>query len=413
MDFIKKNVFRAVFVFLSITSLTVFSQDLTIEMQKFPFSDVIEWPEHGLVLFAKDPSKNTLQQELSYVNQKGELIWQEHYIPMVENPFIIASQESDYIYFLDQINPDESGKIYYNQMSLSGYIKKGSIYFPPIFRTLNNDNLLDYKLIDVINAHDDLIFHFRQEDKKNKQFIDVLVFYSHVLLKAFPVKIPGVYLTAELDAGTKSLIQYAGSKDGANYFCSAATKTKVKGYDLFTYNDKGELIETSFMDAPKETVSPLQIQSNELNGAYYLRAENPAYIGQLHYYKNAFYLIGGNEQAGISLWKYTNNTPGLLLSNISMAHKKSNLYTVGANFLNNQLIVFTQSDLENKNTVYSLDTKVVHTSDVSGNAYERNPSRLLFAKNSTNFVLKLNDVVFEFNKQIFAPSVEKVVFKRQ
>jgi len=390
-----------------------FSQDIVVEKQKFPFSDILEWPEHGLILFAKDPAKNTLQQELSYVNQKGELVWQEHYIPMVENPFVIASHESDYLYFLDQLQPDESGKIYFNQASLSGYIKKGSIFFPPLFRSLGDENMLNYQLIDIINSHDNLIFHFRQEDKKDKLFKDVLIFYSHVLLKAYPLKVPGSYLFSELENGTKSLLQYAGSKEGANYFCTAATVNKTKGYEVLNFDDKAKPLDATFLSAPSEKVNPIEIRSNQLNGAYYLKSKVNPVLGQLQLYKNAFYLMGGNESGALSVWKYESEKPEKLISSIAVEHKKSTVYQVGASFLNNRLILFTESDLSAKTRVFDMKGQVQGTGFNGTADYERNPSLLLFGKNSSNFVIQLGNVTYQFNKQLFAPSTDKAVFQKQ
>ncbi|MEO9256873.1 MAG: hypothetical protein ABI207_00750 [Crocinitomicaceae bacterium] len=408
-----KNLLSVVIFFSLSTFGRLSAQDITVEMQKFPFSDVAEWSEHGLILFAKDPAKNTLQQELSYVNQKGELIWQEHYLPSVENPSMISSGESDYMYFLDQIRPDAEGKIYFNQVSISGYVKKGSIFFPPLFRALENVDFTNSKLINIINSNSDLIFHFREMDKKNNMYKDVLIFFNHTMLKAYPVLAPGVYLFSEIENNSKSLLQYVGSKRGDNYFANYTTKNKQKGYDLITYSEKGELKATPFMNAPKEKVTSIKLASNQLNGAYYLNEDQPAVLGQLLYYKDAFYLAGGNETGGVSVWKYTDGNPTLLVKDLAVAHKKSTEYALGVSFLDNRFIVFAKSDQTTQSSVFDLSGKSLTTGGDYEKEYERNPSQLFFTKKPLNFVIKLGDAIYEINKQNWSATDKSAIFKRQ
>lgn len=390
-----------------------YAQDISIEPQKFPFSDIVEWPEHGLVLFAKDPSKTTIQQELTYVDETGTVIWQEHYLPMVENPYLIASGESDYMYFFDQIQPDAAGKMYYNQVSLSGYIKKGSLHFPSIFRTLQGVAYENCQLLDIIDAHDDLIFHFREANKKDKLYTDVLVFFHHGLLKPFPVIVPGAFLMAETDAGTKSLLNYAGSKEGENYFSYYSQKQAVKGYNLVTYNEKGELTSERMMSAPDEKIGAIQLQSNQLNGAYYLKTERIPSKGELLYYKGHFYLAAVNATSGLSIWKYENDKPVAWVKNIAVMHKKSTTYAVGVHFLNGKVIVFVESDEAKKSLVFDEKGNPISAGGESTENYERNPSQLFFAKNPSSFVIQLNNATYEINKQTWPADKQPAVFKKR
>jgi hypothetical protein len=331
------------FVFLGLCA-PVFGQ-LTVNPRKMPFYDIVEWPSNGVLLIAKDPKGNTTQQEVTYVNTAGEIKWQEQYLPQVKDPKLILSEYSNYLYFLDQLQPD-NGKIFYNQATFSGNIRKGSIYFPPIFRTLTDFDDVNSELIDVVNATDNLIFHFRLRDKKAKTYVDALVLLNHYSLKTTALRLPGTYGWDEVDKKEKSLPYFAGSKDNENYFAYYSTRDKKKGIEVIIVDKKGNFSGTNFFELPMATAGWSTVIPVYLTGAWYmqeLKKTLPTSIGRMVYLENTWYWLGANAD-GLAVYKFDNQTPVKVWDKWNVPFKKSAQLGLGMTVSAKGLVVIATSD---------------------------------------------------------------------
>lgn len=403
--------FKLITVFLVFCSLTAASQELRTTPKKMPYYDMIEWPNQGVLIFGKDPKGNTLQQEITLINDLGEVKWQEQYMPQVSAPKIILSEYSNYLYFLDQLQPDNAGKIYYNQTNLSGYIRKGSIYFPPIFRTVADVDYNSTELIDIISATDDLIFHFRLKDKKNKSYQDVLVFLNHYSLKTFIAKVPGIYPFEKIDSGERSLVYFAGSKEDENYFAHHTIKDKKKGYDVLVFDKKGNFTGSRFFESPDDKIETTKRLAVYPSGAFYAKASTHTAKGQLFYFNNEWFLAG-RKGATFSLWKYEGNKPSLLISNHAIDVKKNPEHEMGVTQLKDHFIILVNSDVTNSVLSFSKNGQLVKQQQLSSEYGLANLSRYLKNADDVNFLYLFNEIWYSTPKLSFGSELIPVIFQK-
>jgi len=404
--------FKLFTAFLVFCSITAYAQEVTTTPKKMPYYYMMEWPNQGVLMFGKDPKGNTLQQEVTLVNDKGEVKWQEQYMPQMKDPKIVLSEYSNYIYFLDQLQPDDAGKIFYNQTNLSGYIRKGSIYFPPIFRTVADIDYNSSELIDIVSSTDDLIFHFRLKDKKSKAYQDVLVFLNHYSLKTFIAKVPGIYPFEKIDSGERSLIYFAGSKDDENYFAHYTIKDKKMGYDVLVFDKKGNFTGSRFFESPDEKIETTQRIAVYPSGAFYADASTHRAKGQLFYSNNEWFLAGRKE-AAFSLWKYAENKPSLLLSNYEIPIKKNPEHEMGITFLKDYFIVIAKSDATNSVLTIAKDGSVVEKQNISTTFGMANLSRYLKKVETDSFYFLFNDSWYSVPQVVFGDDLTRVVFEKK
>lgn len=402
---------KIITLFLVFCSSILFGQELTLTPKKMPFYDIIEWPNNGVLVFGKDYKGNTVQQEISFINDAGEVKWQEQYLPQVAEPKIILSEYSDYLYFLDQLQP-ENGKIFYNQTNLSGYIRKGSIYFPPIFRTVSDIDYSSCELIDIVSATDDLIFHFRLKDKKNKVYQDVLVFLNHYSLKTFIAKVPGVFGFDVVDSGQKSLVYFAGSKDNENYFVHHTKKDNKSGYDVLIFDKKGAFTGSRFLVTPDSDISVSSRFSIYPSGSYYSNNTIHAAKGQLFFFDNDWYLLGCKANS-FSIWKYVDGKPTKILTDFSIQTKKNPEHQIGVTVLRNKFVIVVKSDLETKGIVVNEDGSIVQEHIITGGTLGSNISNLFHSTVNQNFLYLFNDVWHSVNKITFEETLTPLVFEKQ
>ena len=64
------------------------------------------------------------QIEISLVADKEEGMWDQKVNPKTRNPFYLAAEKTNHIYFLDNLDLVNNGRIMFNQMNFGGNIKK-------------------------------------------------------------------------------------------------------------------------------------------------------------------------------------------------------------------------------------------------------------------------------------------------
>lgn len=403
---------KIITLFLVFCSSTVLlGQEIILKPKKMPFYDIVEWPNKGVLVFGKDYKGNTLQQEVSFINESGEIKWQEQYLPQVPEPKVIMSEYSDYLYFLDQLQP-ENGKIFYNQTNLSGYIRKGSIYFPPIFRTVSDIDYNTCELIDIVSATDDLIFHFRLKDKKNKVYQDVLVFLNHYSLKTFIAKVPGIFGFDVVDKGEKSLVYFAGSKDNENYFVHHTKKDNKSGYDVLIFDKKGVFTGSRFLVNPDSDIINSSRAPIYPSGSYYTNSATHSAKGQIFFFNNTWYLLGGKANA-FSIWKYEEGTPKKVLTDFAVQSKKSPEQKIGITVLKDAFVILTTSDLETKGVVINFAGSIVQQHVIGATSLGLNISNLLLPTIEQNFLYLFDNNWYSATKLNFEESLTPLVFEKK
>jgi hypothetical protein len=398
---------------LVLSFFNVFGQEITLTPKKMPFYEIVEWPNKGVLVLGKDPLKTTLQQEVSFINNEGITQWQEQFLPQTEQPKLILSEYSDYLYFLDQLKP-ENDKIFYSQTSSNGYIKKGSIFFPPLFRSVADVDYTSSELVEIVNTKDNLIFQFRLKDKKNKSYQDVLIFLNHYSLKTFATKVPGLFSFEMLDKGEKSLIYFAGCKENENYFAHHTIKDKKSGFEILIFDKKGTMTGSFFMVSPKdENLIRTNKKALYPSASFYSNTTDFSSKGILHFQNNEWTLIGNKENT-LSFWYYEQNKPILIIDKFDVTFKKNNVHEVGCTVLQNNLIVVSKTDIESKIVVIDLsDKKIRYTHTIKGNFNPLNLSSVLNSTIRTNFSYLFNNKWYITKEKSFTNELTPLVFNAE
>ena len=404
----KQNFLTPIILFCSFLTI---GQDIILTPKKMPYYELIEWPNKGVLIFGKDHRGNTLQQEVTFINEAGELKWQEQYMPQVTSPKPILSEYSNYIYFLDQLQPDD-GKIYYNQTNLSGYIRKGSINFPPIFRTVTNIPYSSCELIDIVSATDDLIFQFRLKDRKNKVYQDVLVFLNHYSLKTFVAEIPGVFGFDAIEKGEKSLVYFAGSKENENYFVHHTRKDNKAGFDILIFDKKGVFTGSRFLVTPDSEILISERFSIFPSGSFYNKGNPHSAKGQLLFFNDDWFLIG-RKASGLWVWKYDDLKASILLKDYIVQTKKSPEYAMGVSVLKDHLVVVTKSDIETKGVIVDFAGKIIQQHVVDDKLLGNNISNLFKNSVDLNFNYLFNQLWYTASPLVFEDKLTPLVFEKK
>jgi hypothetical protein len=387
---------------------------ITVNPRKMPFYDVVEWPGNGVLLIAKDPKGNTTQQEVTYVNLQGEIKWQEQYLPQVKDPKLVLSEYSNYLYFLDQVQLEE-GKIFYNQATFSGNIRKGSIFFPPIFRTIVDFDDVNSELVDVVNATDNLIFQFRLKDKKSKTFIDVLVLLNHYSLKTTAIRLPGTFSWDEVEKNEKSLPYFAGSKENENYFAHYSTRDKKKGVELCVIDKKGVFSRTDFFELPMATASWSEHTAQYLTGMVhlqYVRKFLPMSVGRMVFLDDTWFWMGSNAEGAAALWKFEGKNPLKLMDGWKIPFKKSARLGMGMTVTPKGLVWVVSSDEGCFAQLVSGEKGLIGTSKKSKTCDTQNITQAI-SQLEGEFSFFWNDVLFAAKKPVFGEQLTPVIFEKK
>lgn len=292
-------------LFIAFVALSASAQEFEIEAQKHPYYDIIEWKGQGAILMSRDPNQNTRRIGLTLVGNQNSSIWDESFTPRDEEFYYISSENARYVYFLDNLEPEEAN-VSFTQLNEAGNMKTSKV---SLKSALKNVGIADYTNVEVINiivTDKALVHHFRYVDKKEKLIREVATFITHHNLLAYSAELGDIPFD-DLKKEDVGNWDYVGFTEDRICFAARGISERKKGWHVKEFTSKGKATGKQFLEAPKEYITVQNIGFGT-TGKYYLDDRDTQDKGMVCFINNTFYMVGGErENAGARLilheWK--------------------------------------------------------------------------------------------------------------
>lgn len=243
---------KIILIALSLVCFKANAQDFTISKKEHPYFDIIEWKGKGGLLRSRSEKEFMNQIGLSLVSEKEEGMWDQKFNPKVREPFFIAEDSSKCVYFLDNFDLKDNGRVTFNQINGGGNAKGITVDIGTKMKRLGYFLYDKFQFVDAVVTDKAFICQYRFINKKEKSVHDFAVFIPHHNF------IPVVYELGQITMDEYKDDEYGnwvfcGSKNDDAYFSFREVKTDYHGWTIKAFSIKGELTEDIFLKAPDNT----------------------------------------------------------------------------------------------------------------------------------------------------------------
>jgi hypothetical protein len=271
--------------------LSSFAQNELVS-DNYPFKNLFEWQGVGTIITSSDPDERQRDFNIWLLNTNGEVQWREKFYPKLANPYPIIGHNSSYIYFLDNLKP-ENHKINYHQINMSGSVKSTQFDLLPIVKKAGYNSTDDLNLVDIINTPGALVFQFEYMDKTQKKKDQFFIFLTHHNHRTYATKGISVGLDGLKD-GIEGELRYAGSDAETIYFSRYIKRANEHTLEFLPFTAKGEEKLAQVFTIEGYTELNAGIEWINYRGEYHL---NPAmskksYAQGGYYADKQFYFMG-------------------------------------------------------------------------------------------------------------------------
>lgn len=269
------------------------AQVIEIPVQNDPYYDIIEWKGKGGILMSKDPNGNSPQINLTLVGDDDQSIWDQKFTPMNEDFYYITSENARYVYFLNHLDL-KSGYNSFSQLNSAGNINNTKVNIGAPIKKLGYDPST-IEMLNVLVTDDALVYMFREDDKKNKQYRELAVLVAHHNQKCFPLELGTVSydLLKDEDNGHWQCIGFTGKNI---YFAAREKRDKRVGWAVQEYSSLGKLLSSTYLEGPKDLL-PIENIGFGTTGSYYMKNNPTMEKGLLAQINNKFYMMGGRRSS--------------------------------------------------------------------------------------------------------------------
>lgn len=296
---------KLTFLFGLIISINAISQTFEIPSKDDPFYDIIEWKGMGAILMSKDPQGVSKQINLTLIGDGTTSIWDQKFNPKNEEFYYLSSENARYVYFLDNLELDDQGKVYFSQLNSAGNIKTTSVALGNTIKKLGGYDFNKLELINAVVTDKALVHHFRYEDKKSKSIREFATFITHHNFLSYAVEL-GEVPEDNLKDEKYGQFNYIGFTGDEIYFAVRDYQSQKNGWTIKSYTSKGKIIQGTFLEAPSALITIENIGFGT-TGKYYLDGENAVENGILSQINGNIYLFGAQRSANsakLILFKY-------------------------------------------------------------------------------------------------------------
>jgi hypothetical protein len=281
---------QTIIILSLIIGISTFGQQFEIPAEEYPFYTIIEWKGIGSMLLNRDPSGNSKKVNLTLVSDKTTRIWQQSFNPNGKDFYYISSENARYVYFLDNLNP-ENGKISLHQLNSAGNIKSSTILLGPAIKKLGAYDFTKLELMDIVTTDKALVHIFRYHDEKEKKYTEIATFMTHHNMLVYATII-GEVSEISLKEGNYGHWNYCGFTDDQIYFAAGDYQNKQKGWTVKNFTSKAVLTETRFIKNAGDKFEMFEKVGIGSNGKTILNPASEIESASLIYHVNQFYLIG-------------------------------------------------------------------------------------------------------------------------
>lgn len=276
--------------FSLIIGFSTFSQQFEIPAEKYPFYSILEWKGMGAILLNRDPSGNSKKVNLTLVSDKTTSIWQESINPNGKDFHFISSENTRYVYILDNLEP-ELGRVSLHQLNSAGNIKSTSVSLTAAIKKLGAYDINELQLIDVVTTDKALVHIFRYYDSKEKRYTEIATFITHHNLLVY-ASIIGEIPADNIKDKNYGMWKYIGFTDDQIYFAARDYQNSKKGWSVKNFTSKGTLTDTRFIHGPKDDYDFIEEVGIGTNGKTILNKNSESENAVLSFINNTLYMSG-------------------------------------------------------------------------------------------------------------------------
>lgn len=247
--------------FILVQSTVYYSQSTSfrIPSESTPFTDFIDWRGKGVILTNREENSNRIQ--LTFVGSEPRSLWQETIVPKSDQPLVIQSDGSNYIYFLDQLKGD-NGKFTFYQLNVAGNVKPTQVNFTVAFKKLGYA-VGDLEAVDIQCTDKALVFLFTAKNKEKKSKVLLMGSMTHHNFLPYVTEV-GEWRTDE------DIFYYSGFSEDKIAFVQEQERKGERGYAVLYFNSKAEKNGSDWLTLPFPN-GQFEYQYFGENGASYFR----------------------------------------------------------------------------------------------------------------------------------------------
>lgn len=318
---IKNSMKKNLFILFVLTAISAHSQSFGIPVKPLPFYAIIEWKGQGGLVLSRSPKEILNQIGMTLVGELEEGKWDQKFNPGTRDPYYLCAENARNIYFLDNLNPMDNGRVGFNQINMAGNIKSAVVDIGAKVKLLPEDH--DYNIFELVDAgvtDKALVYLYRYYNKKEKEYFDFAVFIAHHNLQPIVFQLGKGVDKDFITEQKKGQWQLAGFKENLVYLSWREIKADVEGAVIQGFNAKGELMEDHFVFDP-DGVRKFLNTGYGTHGKYYVQDESKytAETGVVSFVNGQFYFTCIMEEDGLNKlvlmereddhWLPVNSTP--------------------------------------------------------------------------------------------------------
>lgn len=251
-------------VIFSYVALSGFSQ-MNYETKKYPVSNYIFWPEKGVLMYGEDPNGQTLLKECTMVNGEPKPLWNKTIMPLIDQPDVIYSHSSDYLYFLDKVSSN-IGKLSFNQFHKAGTLRKKNMSLnQEFFKLGKNIDMSNLVIAAAGTTENFLVVLFEYYEGSTSEYKYAVALIKHVTFKMEMFWVPELVITKnELNSGFKGALRILGDINGSMILSQPEATEKFTGKNHFSFNSDGQFEKRKQVEWPEKGKYPLMAYDIDL-----------------------------------------------------------------------------------------------------------------------------------------------------
>ena len=375
---------------------------------KYPFHTVFEWPKVGGLLLNSDPEERFRDHNMYLVNPDGEVQWLATFYPKTFQPYRILSGNSNYVYFLDQLEI-ENNKISYNQVNKSGGVVSTSVNLQPELRKLGFTNPSLFEIINITNTEGALVLYLRSYVKLDRQYENVLLFITHHNARVYGAVLPRTEAFF-IKEKVESFFYYAGSDGGTVYFARYIKSGPRNTIHFIPVNRKGEIKSSVSLTLPTFNTLTTKTSIKNWEGAFHNGKDYyPDYVGVGLFDQGKFFYVENNaEDLALKVWAMNEkgDLDELLKTTSAVESKRKISSSLDLFHDGTHWVIASQIENEIKNVrIEPGKAHVLTPASSDEKLLMNNPSLFSYPSKSTNFVLPINKGVLLFDYAQFGKTI--------
>lgn len=397
------NRINLIFCFFSF--LIVFDSQSQIEAEsgKNPFHSIFEWSGKGSLIMNSNLKNKTRDFEVVLLDNSGEVQWRKVIYPGHSNPSLILSENSNYIYFVDQFEVINS-KFSYIQLNQSGSVVSTKFDLLKIIRSYGYTTPSELVVEEVVNTPKALAFHFTLEVKDKNIVENFFVTITHHNNRVYHTQGPNTHPDL-LDDEREGLFSYSGADDENIYFSRLLKQGGGKRIHFYPISPKAEKGNEYSFALPSE-FAPInsEIIQNNLCGSFYQSALNKKSMERkaVGIYDNNRFYVAANDEKERCLKIYGADKDGeiTVLNKCTNPTEESRKYDSKLIWFDNNDRTVVLGSIDEKTSAALIDGSNVKTSSkdkLDLDLLQINPSSFNLENKTTNFVHYIDDTPYFFD----------------